>query len=225
MHPLLDNIAWHTLSGPHARFAAGTGLARRYARGFSPLVGFADVSQPDFAALTACCEPGEHFYCDGWTGAAPEGWRVDLESTMFRMAWAGEPPETDEAPDAVRLGPEHGAQALALASLTRPGPFGERTIELGEYFGVFEGDRLVAMAGERMNAGPFREISGVCTHPEGQGRGWARRLMRKLVRRQLQRGETPFLHVMRDNLHARGLYARMGFHDLRECVVRVIARC
>jgi GNAT superfamily N-acetyltransferase len=225
MDPLLDNIMWHTLSGAHARFAAGAGGARRYARGFSPLVGFADVSRPDFEALAACCEPGEHFYCDGWSGAAPDGWRIDFESTMFRMVWDGEAPGTDEAPEAVRLGPQHARQALELASLTRPGPFGERTIELGEYFGVFEGDRLVAMAGERMHAGTLREISGVCTHPDAQGRGWARRLVRKLLRRQLQRGELPFLHVMRDNAHARGLYARMGFRDFRECVVRVIARC
>ena len=224
-HPLLENIIWHTLSGPHASFAAGTGQVRRYARGFSPLVGFADASQPDFAALTACCEPGEHFYCYGWNGPAPEGWRIDFESTMFRMLWEGGTPQADEAPEAVRLGPQHAAQALALASLMRPGPFGERTIELGEYFGVFEGDRLVAMAGERMHAGPFREISGVCTHPDAQGRGWARRLMHKLVRRELQRGETPFLHVMRDNATAQRLYRQMGFRIYKESVVRVVARC
>ena len=116
------------------------------------------------------------------------------------------------------------AQALELAALTRPGPFGPRTIELGEYFGCFEGERLVAMAGERMHAGTLREISGVCTHPDFQGRGLARRLMAKLVRRQMQRGETPFLHVMRGNARARRLYARMGFRARRESVVRVIAR-
>jgi len=107
--------------------------------------------------------------------------------------------------------------------LTKPGPFGLRTIELGDYFGCFDGPRLVAMAGERMQAGGFREISGVCTHPEAQGRGHARRLMARLVRRELQRGETPFLHVMRDNAVAHGFYARMGFRDYREIVVRVMA--
>jgi len=76
-----------------------------------------------------------------------------------------------------------------------------------------------------MHAGPLREISGVCTHPDQQGRGWARRLMHKLICRQLQRREAPFLHVMRDNTHARGLYARMGFRDHRESIVRVITRC
>jgi ribosomal protein S18 acetylase RimI-like enzyme len=220
---LLDNITWHALSGPHARFASGTGGARRYARGFSPIVGFADPARPDFAALAGHCEPGEHFYCDGWDGAPPAGWRVDVESTMFKMVWDGAAPE-DDAPEAIALVPAHAGQAVELATLTRPGPFGPRTIELGEYFGCFEGDRLVAMAGERMHAGNLREVSGVCTHPEHQGRGLARRLMHKLIRRELARGETPFLHVMRGNTGAIRLYEAMGFRVYRETVVRVVAR-
>ena len=51
----------------------------------------------------------------------------------------------------------------------------------------------------------------------------ARRLMTKLVRRQMQRNETPFLHVMHDNADAHQLYRRMGFVDYRESVVRVIS--
>ena len=71
-----------------------------------------------------------------------------------------------------------------------------RTLELGEYFGIFEGERLVAMVGERFQAGPFRE---------------------------LRRGETPFLHVMHDKLLARGLYERMGFVYYRESAARSLA--
>lgn len=224
MMQLLDNITWHTLSGPQAIFATGTDDARRYAPGFSPIVGFADPVDPNFAALAPWCEPGEHFYCDGWTGAAPGGWRVDVESTMFKMIWDAPMPATDEAPEAIRLRPEHAAQALELATLTRPGPFGPRTPELGEYFGVFDGPRLVAMAGERMHAGTLREISGVCTHPDFQRRGLARALITKLIRRQMLRGETPFLHVMRDNTGARRTYERMGFRNYRETVVRVVSR-
>lgn len=223
MLSLLDNITWHALSGPHAKFSSGTDAARRYARGFSPIVAFPDQGSPGFAALAPFCEPGEHFYCDGWKGAAPAGWRIDSESTMFKMYWDGAMP-ADEAPEAVALGPAHAAEALALALLTRPGPFGPRTIELGEYYGCFEGGRLVAMAGERMHAGALREISGVCTHPDHQGKGFARRLMGKLIRRQMQRGEAPFLHVMRENAGARRLYERMGFKTYRESVVRVIQR-
>jgi len=225
MNQLLDNIFWHTLTGPHAKYAAGTNGARRYARGFSPILGFADEAAPDFAALAPCCDPGEHFYCGGWTGPAPAGWRIDAETTMFRMVWDAAMPSADEFPDAVTLGPQHVPQTLELTALTHPGPFGPRTIELGDYFGWFDGETLVAMAGERMHAGTLREISGVCTHPDFQGRGLARRLMIKLIRRQLQRGETPFLHVVRDNSGAHRLYERMGFRDYCETVVRVVSLC
>jgi len=216
---------WHALSGPQSAFAIGTCEARRYAPGFSPIVGFADAARPDFAALAGFCAPGERFYCSGWSGDAPAGWRVEFEATIVKMVWEGELPAVDDAPDAVRLGPEHVAQALALAELTHPGPFARRTMELGDYFGCFDGDRLLAMAGERMHAGDLREISGVCTDPEAQGRGLARRLVSKLVRRQTQRGETPFLHVLHDNHGARRLYQRMGFSDHRQDVIRVVALC
>jgi ribosomal protein S18 acetylase RimI-like enzyme len=221
---LLDNIFWNCLAGPHARFASGAGEARRYARGFSPILGFADPSQPDFAALLPFCEAGEHFYCADWTGPIPEGWRLEAESTMYRMVWSQPTPPPGEDVEAVPLGPHHAEQALELAALTKPGPFGPRTIELGEYFGVFDGQRLIAMAGERTHAEGLREVSGVCTHPGYQGRGLARKLMTLLIRRELERGETPFLHVMRANEGAHSLYLRMGFRDYREGAVRVMAR-
>ena len=143
---------------------------------------------------------------------------------MYCMLREAGPPAADDAPDAVRLGPEHAAQALELAALTRPGPFGPRTIELGDYYGSFDGERLMAMAGERLYAGALREVSGVCTHPDYRGRGLARRLMNKVICYELARGETPFLHVMRDNSSAQRLYEQLGFRIYREPVLRVIAR-
>jgi GNAT superfamily N-acetyltransferase len=226
MNQLLDNIFWHSLSGPHAQYACGAGGARRYAPGFSPILGFKDAQDPDFAALGPYCEPGEHFYCSGWTGAAPAGWRVDAETTMFRMFRDSPTPPLLEAPaplDIVRLGPEHAQQALELATLTRPGPFGPRTTELGEYFGCFDGGRLVALAGERSCAPGLREISGVCTHPDFQGRGLARALMITLIALHIGRGETSFLHVMRENEAAHRMYLRMGFRDYVETPVRVVS--
>ena len=221
-HPL-DNVFWHALTGLHARYAIGTGGARRYARGFSPIVAFADAEHPDLDALSSYCEADEHLYCADWSGAVPAGWRLEAETTMFRMVWDAAMPSIDEFADAARLSPSHAPQALALTALTHPGPFGPRTLELGEYVGWFEGEQLVAMAGERTQAGSLREVSGVCTHPDFQGRGLARRLMLKLVRQQMARGETPFLHVLRDNVGAHRLYERMGFRDHCETVVRVIS--
>jgi ribosomal protein S18 acetylase RimI-like enzyme len=221
---LLDNIMWNCLSGPHARFATGAGSVRRYAPGFSAIVGCEDPERPDFATLERHCEPGDSFYFDYWSGAAPSGWRIDKEARMFKMVWQEPPPAGDAAPDAVTLAPPHFAQALELARLTNPGPFGPRTPELGEYFGYFDNGRLIAMAGERMCAGNLHEVSGICTHPDFQGRGLARKLTLKLIHRQLQRGKIPFLHVMSHNAAARALYLKMGFRDHCETTVRVATR-
>lgn len=221
---LLDNIVWHSLSGPHSRYSLGTRTARRYAPGFSPILGFADQHQPDFAALAGICPAGEHLYCGGLTGAVPPGWQIEAEGMMNLMVWNGDPPVADRAPSAVRLGPNHLPQILELVARTQPGPFAERTIELGEYFGVFAGERLVAMAGERFAAGALREISGVCTHPDFQGRGLARHLIQTLVRRELSRKETPFLHVRQDNVRALRVYEQMGFRHHQERRLLVVSR-
>jgi GNAT superfamily N-acetyltransferase len=220
----LKNIFWQAMSGAQGHLAEGTDRARRFKHGFSPMLGFVDADHPVFEDVAPFCDAGESFYTDQWAGSEPAGWRLDFESTMFKMVWGQPAPEKDEAPEAIPLGPEHAQAALDLALLTKPGPFGLRTIELGEYFGCFEEGRLVAMAGERLHAGAWREISGVCTHPDFQGRGYARRLMTKLLRREMGRGENPFLHVASGNTGARALYAKMGFKDYLETVVRVVTK-
>jgi hypothetical protein len=87
----LDNIVWHNLTGPHAQYAAGTLKARRYARGFPPLAGFHDPQCPDFHELIPYVETGEQVYCDGWAGAAPEGWcrwGIESECVLITMTAA-----------------------------------------------------------------------------------------------------------------------------------------
>ncbi len=81
---------------------------------------------------------------------------------------------------------------------------------MGRFVGVRCDGRLVAMAGERMKAGPFTEVSGVCTHPDHHGHGYAAGLMREVGRGILGRGETPFLHAFAENVGAIGLYERLG---------------
>jgi GNAT superfamily N-acetyltransferase len=221
---LLDNIMWNCLAGPHAKFAVGEGSVRRYAPGFSPIAAFEDPHHPAFDTLARYCEPGDCFYTDIWDGPAPAGWRIDKDARMWKMVWDAPKPAEDAAPDAIPLRAEHASQAVELAKLTNPGPFGIRTPELGDYFGYFDGGRLIAMAGERMRAGNLREVSGICTHPDFQGRGLAKKLTLKLVRLQMERGEISYLHVISTNATARGLYEKMGYRNYLETTVRVITR-
>lgn len=140
----------------------------------------------------------------------PEGWRIVSRSNILQLFPKG--PIPDEGEDAVSVLGE--TDRLAMRELTRiafPDFFRERTSDLGIYLGIFEGEKLIAMAGERMALPGLQEISGVCTHPDFGGRGHARRLTCALMRRQRRRGVGSFLHVSESNVTARRLYESMGF--------------
>jgi predicted GNAT family acetyltransferase len=113
----------------------------------------------------------------------------------------------------IELTAADAAEMFALATLTKPGPFGIRTRELGDYIGIRREGKLVAMAGERLRAPGFTEVSAVCTHPNHLGHGYATGLMVEIMQRILMRGETPFLHVRSQNQHAIDLYRRLGYVD------------
>ena len=100
---------------------------------------------------------------------------------------------------------------MELTELTKPGPFAKRTRELGTYLGIRIDGKLIAMAGERLKVPGYTEVSAICTHPDHTGRGHARVLTTEIMRRILDRGEAPFLHVRQDNFRAIELYERLGF--------------
>jgi predicted GNAT family acetyltransferase len=129
---------------------------------------------------------------------------------LAQMVWSGSVDAQDEN-GVEQLSIADVDEMLALTELTKPGPFGKRTPELGTYLGIRDGGRLVAMAGERLRLPGFTEVSAVCTHPEYQGRGFARMLISAVVRQITERGETPFLHVAQVNTRAIRVYEELGF--------------
>lgn len=121
-----------------------------------------------------------------------------------------------------RLTPSDSPSMVALAALTEPGPFRLRTIELGNFYGIFHDDQLVSMAGKRMHVPGFVEVSGVCTHPDARGRGYARTLMHIVINEIEQSGCTPFLHAWHDNPATR-LYESLGFSLTRTFHLSVLS--
>jgi len=110
-----------------------------------------------------------------------------------------------------RLTPQDASEVLELAALTQPGPFFERTSEIGPFWGAHENGKLVAMAGERLCFDDYVEVSGVCTHPDFRGRGYAGLLSRLVATQILKRGKTPMLHAVSSNATAIRLYESLGF--------------
>ena len=128
------------------------------------------------------------------------------------------------APAIVELGANDSPEMLELTALTKPGPFGPRTHELGYYVGIRDAGKLVAMAGERMKVPGYTEVSAVCTHPDHLGKGYAAALMTEIMRSIRAHGEKPFLHVRSDNARAIAIYERLGFYKRWEGHYAVLRR-
>lgn len=208
---VLDNPVWAALDGPHRDFAetGPAGLAARYPADVSPFAALADPGDPHaWADLAELVGPGREVWVTGLP-TPPAGWRTVLSVPGVQLD--GRAVRGKEDPDVVRLGPADVPEMLELVALTRPGPFGDRTVELGTYLGVRRGGRLVAMAGERMRPPGWSEISAVCTHPGHRGEGLAGRLIRAVAAAVEERGDNPFLHAAAENTSAIGLYLSMGF--------------
>ena len=144
----------------------------------------------------------------------PDGVKANELPSGYQMIYRGDNIEAVKSDSIERLTEADAPAMLALATLTKPGPFLTRTHILGEFWGVKKNGQLIAMAGERLKHPGFSEISAVCTHPDFQGRGLGRNLCLTLMARIHQRGETPYLHAFSNNTNAIRLYEKLGF-DLR----------
>nr|WP_062339407.1 GNAT family N-acetyltransferase [Herbidospora sakaeratensis] len=221
-HPL-DNAIHAALSGPHAHLAERRGNALRYPSDMSPFMALPDIpAAADWADLAALAAPGTKVTLSGPAAEPPAGWRVEARVPLLQFVDDG----IAAAPydEAVHLTETDVPDMLALAELTEPGPFLKRTIEMGAYLGVRRGDRLVAMAGERLRVPGWTEISAVCTDPGWRGRRLGTRLLLAVADGIRARGETPFLHVLESNVNAVRLYESLGFRLRVRTENRVLAR-
>lgn len=123
-----------------------------------------------------------------------------------------------------RLTRDDAAEMLALALVTKPGPFTLEALSLGDFWGVKIEGRLAAMAGERMKQPGYTELSGVCSHPEFRGGGLGRLLSLFVANQIAARGEVPYLHAFASNTTAIGLYESIGFRLRSMMNVAVVQR-
>lgn len=211
MTMLLDRPIWGALTTRHEALACGDGRARRYQPGILPFAASVGDDPQALADLAELARPGETLlFLQADPVAVSDGFEVLTTAPGVQMiADAFSFPLPDDA--IVPLGMADAEEMLALATLTKPGPFSLRSQELGRFWGVREGGRLVAMAGERMKQPGYTELSGVCTHPDHRGRGYARRLSLHVAARIIEGGETPYLHAYASNIAAIALYEAIGF--------------
>ena len=179
---LFPNPPLESLQSTQQSFALTAARACKFPRPVIPFAAVTENTPEAFADLQSLMDPGESTYVVSYEQPAPSA-----------------------------LTCSNAAEMVALTDVAFPGFFRIRTCELGPYYGIRAGGQLLAMCGERMNIGNFRELSGLCTHPDHRGKGYAQQLMTQLMHDHRAAGLRSYLHVSSSNAHAIELYLRMGF--------------
>jgi predicted GNAT family acetyltransferase len=220
----LDRPIWAALTTRQTGFARGGPRALAFAADVEPFAAAAVDDEASLEALAALHMPGDVLLLIQDIPSPPlPGLQLVQSAVGVQMVAAG-PIEGSKPAEAVPLGDSDSAEMVELAELTRPGPFRARTHHLGQFWGIRREGGLVAMAGERMKLPGMTEVSGVCTHPDWRGHGFARTLSAFVADRIQARGETPFLHAYADNEAAIRLYVDLGFVLRSEMAVQAFAR-
>jgi predicted GNAT family acetyltransferase len=222
IHAILDNPVYAALSGAQSRFAQRSGQALRYQPDVAPFMAMPpSPSDADWRDAAELVPPGTAAAILGVDTSLPGTWTLMRSFEVAQMT--GENASGADEPEAIELGLDDVPEILELTGLTNPGPFLERTIELGDYLGIRSEGALIAMAGERMRLDGWTEISAVCTAPTHQGQGLASRLIFAVTQAIQDRNEMPFLHVLSSNVSAIRLYEKLGFRIRKTAMISVVA--
>lgn len=211
----LDNPIWASLQSTHRGLALRKGDAARYPAELAPFLGVADAETNAADAVASLVAIEETVYLVGVAPRLPEAWSLHAYPPLAQMICTA-PIAVIDGPEIIELSDAHRADVLALTELVYPHYFRPRTMDLGRYFGIYQENRLAAIIGERMGTDGFQEMSAICTHPDFNGRGYARRLTAMLTNDTLERGRTPFLHVSHANHRAVHLYEQIGYRHRRD---------
>lgn len=229
---MFANPVWHALETRQRRFAEFAGAACKFASDVAPFGAVGDWNGDGARALYSLLGPEEAIYLMGKVPLDAPGELAPglmLQGTLAGLQMVL--PEDVEIPamghgrvEVLNLSCADAAEMVELTALAFPGYFRMRTCEMGPYYGVRVGGRLVAMAGERMKFDRYVEISGVCTHPEHTGKGYAAALITRLLLDHRRDGWLSCLHLSAANKRAFDLYERLGFVTNREVQFHRVVR-
>lgn len=212
----LDNPLWYALKGPQRAFAIGSPRTIRYRSGILPFAAYDYSASENITELDELLKKDEAFFLVGVLPPLPSHWKLIRELPCAQMILDLPLQPAQDTSAVAMLTAADRDTMFELIHRVQPGYYEPDTHQLGNYYGIWQGDKLVAIAGERMRLEGMVEISAVCTDPAYTGRGHAQKLIVHICRTNLEKGNMLFLHVLTSNERAIRLYGRLGFRKRRE---------
>jgi ribosomal protein S18 acetylase RimI-like enzyme len=209
---ILDNPIWQALHTSNKHFAFGNEQAKYLKRDVGLFAGLRSNSESELTELYSMLPTGSGviLFVPGGISVSPH-WHIKLQREILQMTYDANGKMDVDNRGIIPLTDENIPAMLELTHMTNPGPFFSRTIDFGNYEGIFENGQLVSMAGQRLQPDPFVEISAVCTHPAHTGKGYAAKLIKSQLSQIISRNKIHFLHLYPDNLNALSVYKKLGF--------------
>jgi RimJ/RimL family protein N-acetyltransferase len=145
--------------------------------------------------------------------ATASAWRDMLRMAIMDTSWRPTP-APPSAPPIMRLAPPDVAALSALYGRHPESAFSADLFPQGLYFGVREGDHIIAAGGTHALAAAhgIAVLGNIYTAPEARGRGYATAITAALAAALLEQGlSLVVLNVFADNSPAIHVYERLGF--------------
>jgi ribosomal protein S18 acetylase RimI-like enzyme len=141
---------------------------------------------------------------------------IAIEHHMWRMALKLEDFPGTRSEGVVKLGLSdlEAIQGLLSGQHDQPDAFVPTQLEIGPFFGLYEGDELVSMAGTHIQShwASVAAIGNIFTRPDQRGRGFATKVTAAVVKNVISQGiKTIVLNVGMDNHPALACYRKLGF--------------
>lgn len=211
----LDNPTWYSLTETHKDFAIDYKGIKFYQPNYCPFGGFTDYNATEkgianYALLT------NSFFIIGDRPIFND--KVNLKKVLIcNQMLLDKQIDLSISENITKLEAENQKKDLFdLVNLVQPGYFKSKTSDLGNYYGIYKDDKLVAAAGERMKMDKYTEVSAVVTHPEHTGKGYAKQLVAFTSNKIFNEDKIPYLHVADANIGAINLYEKLGFWTRRK---------
>lgn len=209
----LDNPVWHSLLESHKKYAKSYDDTLFYDPEYCPF-GAALETKNSSNAIDEYAKNSTNFFIVGQKPEIPATLKIHNELVCLQMI-IRKPIDIPITDTIMKLEENHREDLLGLVKIVYPEYFKSKTATLGNYYGIYKDNQLVAVTGERMQMNDFTEVSAVITHPDYLSKGYAKQLVAHAANIILNQNKTAFLHVYEKNFGTIKLYEKLGFTTRR----------